>query len=118
VGVISHNAGWYFTSGSATRKSRNLARDSRCVVSIATDQFDLILEGIAEKISDGDELASVAVAFVRSGWPAKVVGDALTAEYSAPSAGPPPWHVYRAQPSDVFAMGTSEPFGATKFQLG
>jgi hypothetical protein len=117
LGVIAHNGSWYFTSGPATRKSRNLARDRRCVVSIATDQFDLVLEGVAERISDGGELASVAVAFVRSGWPAQVDGDALTAEYSAPSAGPPPWHVYRARPSDVFAMGTSEPFGATKFQL-
>jgi Pyridoxamine 5'-phosphate oxidase len=117
VGVIAHNGGWYFTSGPATRKSRNLARDRRCVVSVATDQFDLVLEGMAERIGDGSELASIAAAFVRSGWPAKVAGDALTAEYSAPSAGPPPWHVYRVQRSDVFAMGTSEPFGATKFQL-
>jgi hypothetical protein len=117
VGVITHDGSWYFTSGPATRKSRNLARDRRCVVSVATDKFDLVLEGIAERISDGGELASVAVAFVRSGWPAKVAGEALTAEYSAPSAGPPPWHVYRARPSAVFAMGTSEPFGATKFQL-
>ncbi|CQD19077.1 pyridoxamine 5'-phosphate oxidase [Mycobacterium lentiflavum] len=117
VGVITHHGSWYFTSGSATRKSRNLARDRRCVVSIATDQFDLVFEGTAEKITDGDELASVAEAFVQSGWPARVDGDALTAEYSAPSAGPPPWHVYRAQPSAVFAMGTSEPFGATKFRL-
>ncbi|GBG39825.1 pyridoxamine 5'-phosphate oxidase family protein [Mycobacterium montefiorense] len=117
VGVTAHNGSWYFTSGSATRKSRNLARDRRCVVSVATDQFDLVLEGTAERISDSGELSSVAAAFVSSGWPAEVAGDALTAEYSAPSAGPPPWHVYRASPSTVFAMSTSEPFGATKFHL-
>ncbi len=117
VGVIAHAGSWYFTSGSATRKSRNLARDGRCAVSIATDQFDLILEGAAERISHGSELDSVAEAFARGGWPAEVAGDALTAEYSAPSAGPPPWHVYRVSTSTVFAMGTSEPFGATKFHL-
>jgi hypothetical protein len=117
VGVIAHHGGWYFTSGSATRKSRNLARDRRSVLSVATDQFDLVLEGAAERISDARELASVAAAFVRSGWPAQVAGDALTAEYSAPSAGPPPWYVYRLTPSTVYAMGTSEPFGATKFQV-
>ncbi|MCV7167728.1 pyridoxamine 5'-phosphate oxidase family protein [Mycobacterium stomatepiae] len=117
VGVIAHDGAWYFTSGFATRKSRNLARDHRCVVSVATDPFDLILEGTAERVVDVSELADVAAAFVRSGWPAQVDGDALTAEYSAPSAGPPPWHVYRARPSTVFALGTSEPFGATKFQL-
>jgi sarcosine oxidase gamma subunit len=64
------------------------------------------------------ELASVAEAFVSDGWPAEVAGDALTAEYSAPSAGPAPWYVYRVEPSTVFALGMSEPFGATKFRLG
>ena len=35
---------------------------------------------------------------------AEVEGDAFTAEYSAPSAGPAPWHVYRVQRSAVFAL--------------
>jgi hypothetical protein len=41
----------------------------------------------------------------------------LTAEYSAPSAGPPPWNVYRIVPSTVFALGTAEPYGAARFDL-
>jgi hypothetical protein len=118
VGVMSHNGGWYFTSGPATRKSRNLARDPRCVVSVATEPFDLVVEGTAERVTDAGELASVAAAFADDGWPCEVSGDAVTADYSAPSAGPPPWHVYRVRPSTVFALGTSEPFGATRFQLG
>ena len=36
-------------------------------------------------------------------------GDALTAEFSAPAAGPPPWNAYRIVPSTVFALGTAEP---------
>ena len=118
VGVVAHNGTWYFTSGPATRKSRNLARDARCVVSVATDPFDLVVEGVAERVTQTGELASVADAFVRSGWPCELAGDALTAGYSAPSAGPAPWNVYRIEPSTVYALGTSEPFGATKFQLG
>jgi Pyridoxamine 5'-phosphate oxidase len=118
VGVVRCDGTWYFTSGLATRKSRNLARDSRCALSVATEPFDLVLEGAAERVDDSDELASVAAAFVESGWPAEVAGDALTAEYSAPSAGPAPWHVYRVRPSTVFAFGTAEPFGATKFSVG
>ena len=118
VGVVRDNGSWYFTSGPAARKSRNLARDARCVLSVATDAFDLVIEGSAERVTSAGELASVADAFVRDGWPCQVEGEAVTAEYSAPSAGPPPWHVYRMQPSTVFALGTSEPFGATKFQLG
>jgi hypothetical protein len=30
----------------------------------------------------------------------------------------PPGHVYRLDPAAVFALGTSEPFGATRFQAG
>ena len=87
------------------------------MVSIATGPFDLVIEGVAEPVTDAGELTSVAEAFVQSGWPAEVAGDALTADYSAPSAGPAPWYVVRVKPSTVFALGTSEPFGATKFQL-
>jgi pyridoxamine 5'-phosphate oxidase-like protein len=118
VGVVQHEGTWYFNSGPATRKSRNLARDGRCVLSVATELFDLVIEGVAERVTNASELASVADAFVRGGWPCEVAGDALTAQYSAPSAGPPPWHVYQVKPSTVFALGTSEPFGATRFQLG
>jgi hypothetical protein len=117
LGVVQLNGIWYFSSGPATRKSRNLDRDPRCVVSVATHPFDLVIEGAAERVADRDELASVAEAFVNEGWPAEVAGDALTAEFSAPSAGPPPWYVYRIMPSTVFALGTSEPFGATRFDL-
>jgi hypothetical protein len=117
LGVAQHDGSWYFISGPATRKSRNLSCDPRCVISVATDPFDLVIEGAAERVTSTDELASVAESYVRSGWPAEVAGDALTAEYSAPSAGPAPWYVYRLKPSTVFALGTSEPFGATKFQL-
>jgi Pyridoxamine 5'-phosphate oxidase len=117
VGVVQHDGSWYFTSGLATRKSRNLARDPRCTFSVATDPFDLVVEGAAELVTDHGELASVAAVFAEGGWPAEVAGDALTAEYMAPSGGPAPWHVYRVERSTVFAFGASEPFGATKFQL-
>jgi hypothetical protein len=117
VGVVRCGGSWYFTSGPATRKSRNLGRDPRCVVSVATHPFDLVIEGAAERVTGISELSSVAEAFARDGWPCEVAGDALTAEYSAQSARPGPWHVYRVEPSTVFALGTSEPFGATEFQL-
>jgi hypothetical protein len=37
------------------------------VVSVATDPFDLVIEGGAQRVTDVDELASVAKAFVSSG---------------------------------------------------
>jgi hypothetical protein len=118
VGVVQLDGVWYFNSGPQTRKSRNIAADPRCVISIATHPFDLVIEGSADRVADAAELRTVAEAFAKNGWPARVEGDALTAEYSAPSAGPPPWHVYRIRPATVFAFGTAEPYGATKFQVG
>lgn len=117
VGVVRVDGQWYFNSGPRTRKSRNLAADPRCVVSLATHPFDLVLEGTAERVTDPDVLGSVVEAFAEHGWPARVDGGALTAEYSAPAAGPPPWYVYRVIPSTVFALGTAEPYGATRFDL-
>ena len=117
VGIVQVDGIWYFNSGPRTRKSRNIAADPRCVVSVATDPFDLVIEGSASRLTDAAELQSVAAAFAEEGWPAQVEGDALTAEYSVPSAGPPPWHAYRVTPATVFAFGTAEPYGATKFDL-
>lgn len=117
LGVITVDGTWYFSSGPGTRKSRNMARDPRCVISVATHPFDLVVEGRAERVIDATELRTVADAFAAQGWPASVAGDALTAEFSAPSAGPPPWNVYRVIPSRVYALGTAEPYGATRFDL-
>ena len=117
VGLLPVDGQWYFTSGPGTRKSRNLVRDPRCVVTVATQPFDLVVEGAAERVIDPDELEAVAGAYAAQGWPARVDGDALTAEYSAPSAGPPPWYLYRVEPSTVYALGAAEPYGATRFDL-
>lgn len=118
LGVAEVDGTWYFTSGPGTRKSHNLARDPRCVISVATRPFDLILEGSAERVSGAPELQTVAEHYAAEGWPARVEGDALTADFSAPSAGPPPWHVYRLVPTTIFALGTAEPYGATRFDVG
>src|SRR5260370_28169538 len=117
VGFVQLDGVWYFTSGPGTRKSRNIAADPRCVVGVATHPFDLVIEGSASRVTHEDELCSVAHEYNREGWPVQVDGDALTAEYSAPSAGPPPWHVYKITPSTVFAFGTADAYGATPFDI-
>jgi len=37
----------YFTIGAKTQKSRNLARDPNCVISLALPDLDLVVEGIS-----------------------------------------------------------------------
>jgi hypothetical protein len=108
---------FYFTSGDGARKSKNLAKEPRCSIAVATRPFDLVLEGEAKKVKDKATLERVAKAFRAQGWKAAVKGGALTAEYSAPSAGPPPWYVYEMVPKTVFAFGTAEPYGAARWDF-
>ena len=117
VGVLFVDGNLYFSASRASRKARNLERDPRCVVTVATHPFDLVFEGTAALVTDEAELTRARDAFAAGGWEATVQDGALTAPYSAPSAGPPPWHVFRITPGTVFALGTAEPYGAMRFDL-
>ena len=119
VGVLQADGAFYFNAGAATRKAKNLAHSPHCVITVATHDFDLVLEGSAVKVTDPATVARVAEVFRANGWPASVDGSgtSLTADFSAPSAGPAPWDVYTFTPETVFALGTSEPYGATRWRL-
>jgi hypothetical protein len=47
----------------------------------------------------------------------QVDGDAFTADYSAPGAGPPPWHLFRLTAHTVFGVAAAEPHGATRWRF-
>jgi hypothetical protein len=117
IGAEWYNGSFWFETGKATRKAKNLARDSRCTLSIATDRFDLIVEGDAHVVTDPATVAEMATVWAEGGWPCHVdeSGVALTAEFSAPSAGPPPWFIYRITARAATALETTEPGGATRW---
>jgi len=117
IGAIWVDDGFWFETGERTRKARNIARDPRCTLSIATREFDLVVEGEAIKITDPPIVAAMAERWATEGWPCRVdeTGQALTADYSAPSAGPPPWFVYRIEPRAATALAIIEPGGATRW---
>lgn len=115
VGIVWHDGDLYFTSSLAARKARNLAENPACTISGRLPGIDVVFEGEAELLSDKGTLAEVARLFREGGWPCEVEGDALTAPFSAPSAGPPPWHVYRFTFHTVFGVAAEEPYGATRW---
>jgi nitroimidazol reductase NimA-like FMN-containing flavoprotein (pyridoxamine 5'-phosphate oxidase superfamily) len=117
VGAFYLDGDMYFTSGPGTRKSRNLAANPACTISVALAGIDVVLEGEAERVTDSATLEQVAAAAREGGWPAQVEGDALTAPYSAPSAGPAPWHLYRLKVHTVYGVATAEPYGATRWRF-
>jgi PPOX class probable F420-dependent enzyme len=119
VGALWIDGTFWFETGGGTRKGRNLARDPRCTLSVAADDFDLVVEGTAGRVTDLETVALMAARWRDAGWPAQVdeSGSALTAEFSAPSAGPPPWFVYRITTISATALLTVEPGGATRWRF-
>ncbi len=105
----------YFTSGPGTRKSRNLARDPRCAIAMSLPGLDLIIEGTAAIVTDQSTLEQLAKRYSDHGWPAKVENGAFSAPFSAPAAGPPPWHLYAVTPSKAIGTASAEPYGATRW---
>jgi hypothetical protein len=118
VGAIWLDGAFWFETGDETRKAKNLARDPRCTISLAVHEFDLVLDGMASKVIDPPTVAAMAERWAAD-WPCRVddTGQALTAEFSAPSAGPPPWFVYRVTPRAATAVATVEPGGATRWMF-
>jgi len=119
LGINWMDGALYFSTGAGTRKAKNLARDPRCVVTVATHDFDIVVEGKATRVTDPAVVARMAEEYRADGWPATVSDDgiSLTAEFSAPSAGLPPYIIYEVTPETVFALGTAEPYGATSFKF-
>lgn len=117
VGPLWLDGDLYFTSGPGTRKARNLAVNPACTISVGLNGIDLVLEGEATRVTDQPTLEEVARLYREGGWPAQVEDDALTAPYSAPSAGPPPWHLYRFTFHTAFGVATAEPYGATRWRF-
>jgi hypothetical protein len=117
LGALWVDGAFWFVTGATTRKGRNLARDARCALSVSTTEFDLVVEGSVHRVTDPGIVEKMATHWVAEGWPASAdeSGQALTAEYSAPSAGPPPWSLYRIAARSATALVIEEPSGATRW---
>ena len=115
-GVMFDEGNAYVVSGPGTRKSKNMERDPHVTVSVSTDPFDLSIEGRATRITDDQKLQRIAKLYHQ--WGPEARDGAFWHDYSAPSAGPPPWYVYEIVPATVFAFGASEGSpGATRFDF-
>jgi hypothetical protein len=117
VGALWYEGDLYFTSGDGTRKSRNLAKNPKSTLSVKLKGIDVVLEGEASRVTDPKTLEALAREYRAAGWPVNVDGDAFTAEFSAPSAGPPPWALYRFRFDTVFGVATEAPDGATRWRF-
>jgi pyridoxamine 5'-phosphate oxidase-like protein len=117
IGALWVDGKFYFVSGPGTRKSKNLAERADCALSVNLPDLDLVVEGTATRVTDGPTLQRLAEVYDAQGWPTTVEGDAFTAPYNAPSAGPPPWDLYEFTPGTAFGVATAKPDGATRWRF-
>ncbi|AHH17320.1 hypothetical protein NONO_c25250 [Nocardia nova SH22a] len=117
VGAVWVDGAYWFQTGAPTRKSHNLARDPRCSLAVSAPNFDLVVEGTAEKVTDAATIARIAAVWAKGGWPCEVdpTGVGLTAPFTAPAQGPAPWFVYRLTPRSATSVTNVEPGGATRW---
>jgi len=97
---------FYFVAGEGTQKGRNLAADGRCVIGTQSRKLpslDVIVEGRAEPLTDQDAVRRFAEDLAAKGWPLEARGDEVHGP-NAPSAGPPPYRIYRMVPSKAFGL--------------
>jgi hypothetical protein len=99
---------FWFQTGDGTRKAKNVARDKRCTGSLSTNEFDLAVNGSAEKVSNAADVARVSAVWVAGGWTCEVdaSGIGLTAPFNAPAVGPAPWFVDRITPRSATSVST------------
>jgi hypothetical protein len=110
VGALWHDGSCWFQTADRTRKAKNISRDPRCTVSVATKGFDVMVAGEARRVTDPKVVAEIAALWAKSGWPAEPdqSGTGITAPFNAPTLGPPPWYVYEVKPQTATAVGTTQ----------
>jgi hypothetical protein len=120
VGALWHRGSLWFQTGERTRKAKNVARDPRCTISVATKGFDVMVAGEARRVTTPSDVAAVAALWAEGGWPAEpdAAGTGITAPFNAPTLGPSPWFVYEVEPRTATAVGTTEEVpGSTRWRF-
>jgi Pyridoxamine 5'-phosphate oxidase len=106
----------HFSSGPATRKAKNLALDPHCAVAVEHGLFDLVVHGIVEKVRDASTLQDIANAYAEiNDWHVTVRDGAFHDVGGAPTAGPPPYEVYKVVPTTAFVFPLDESVSPTRW---
>jgi PPOX class probable F420-dependent enzyme len=96
----------YFSSGSTSRKTRNLAVDPRIVVHLESGDDVVVVEGVAQRVTDREELRRIA--------------DVYSAKYdfTFDPTGPGDYPVFRVRPQRAYAwLERDFPATATRFEF-
>jgi nitroimidazol reductase NimA-like FMN-containing flavoprotein (pyridoxamine 5'-phosphate oxidase superfamily) len=98
----------HFCASDRSRKAKNLATDPHCAVTTSGDSLDLVVEGVAEAVTDNTTAQRVAAAYeAKYGWQPEARQEMLWGD-GAPTAGPPPYRIYRVAPTTAFGFPTDD----------
>ena len=101
IGATWADGTFWFQTGARTRKARNLDRDPRCTLSLAMREFDLVVEGDAQQITDPPVVPAPAERWAVEGWPCRWTR----------RAGPSPPSTAHPQPDRRRGSSTASPRG-------
>jgi hypothetical protein len=72
----------HIVAGEGTRKARNFAANGRCVIATSSttlSSLDIVIEGRADPLIEGDAVGHIAEVLSASGWPLEAKGDKVCA---------------------------------------
>ena len=110
----------HFCTGSTERKAKNLAENGQCIVTTGCNGLnglDIVVEGLAAKVSDKSELWSIADCFEIKYGPHFEPPDGTWSELGDAIRGGDVL-VFRVDPSTAFGFGKGEPFSQTRWRFG
>ena len=88
VGALWDQGKVYFVSGAGTRKSRNVAENAHCAIGMSLTGIDVVVEGVAERVTDDETLQRLAKRYADQGWAPTVKDGAFThADHGLRGAG-------------------------------
>ncbi len=117
VGAIWLDDRFYFTSGPRTRKSRNLAANPKCAISVSLGDIDVVVEGTARKVTDMPTLERVAGVVCLPGLACPSESRSDHRRIQRTKCRPAPWDLYAVMPSAAVGVATAEPHGATRWSF-
>lgn len=103
----------HVSSSITAAKTRTLAGGAPTSIALSTEGLDIVWTGTPRQVTGPGELALVVEAYRSAyGWDVAIDSgtSALTAPYGAPTAGAPPYEVFRIDPHTVHAIATDAPF--------
>ena len=113
---VWHDGAPHICTGPGEQKAANLAADPRCALLAATDRqegLDVVLEGVAERVTDPGTLATLAELWAEKygeTWRFAVADGAFSHDGGVA-------HVFRIRPVRGYGFGKGEVFSQTRWRF-